>query len=180
MDRMIALLRKAAGASAQVKRDADGAVVSRGEVAVNAAPEEVYRLLDPSRSGNRWARRGDRIAAVDATNGLYRLFDCRMPDEPFLIQVNEARPFASISTTTLGDGGAPIGAIARSMSRYEIAPAPQGCVVTLVERSIFLDGLSARDVARHASMIGKGVEMDLVRLKSEAEDADIARAASRA
>ena len=177
---MIALLRKAAGAAAPVERDEDGAVVSRGEIAVGAPPEDVYRLLDPSRGGNRWARRGDRIAAVDAANGLYRLFDSRMPDEPFLVQVNEARPFASISTTTCGDGGAPIGAIARSMSRYEIAPAPQGCVVTLVERSVFVDGLSARDVARHASMIGRGVEMDLARLKSEAEDAAFARVASRA
>lgn len=170
----------AAGASPPIERDADGALVSRAQIAVGAAPEDVYRLLDPSHGGNRWTRRGDRLAAVDAAHGLYRLFDQRMPDEPFLVQVNEARPFASISMTAVGDGGAPFGAMARSMSRYDITPTPEGCVVSLVERSIFLDGLSARDVARHASMMGKGVTKDLARLKEEAEEAGAIPAASRA
>lgn len=151
--------------------DETGAVVSEADVEVGAPPEIVFGLLDPSSSANRWANRGDKVEAVDKPNGLYRLFDHRMPDEPFLMQVHDLQPPTVVSMTTTGDGGAPIGAIAQSMSCYRIEPFSGGSRVTLTERATFVDGLSKREKAQHAGMIGDSVKIDLYRLKEEAERA---------
>lgn len=135
------------------------------------APEAVYRLLDLTGSGHRWGLRGDRIVPVDGSRQLFRLIDQRAPDDPFLIQLDNASPCAVIATTTFGEGGQPIGALAKSASRYEIEPAPGGCRVTLRETPTFLDGLSAGDRKRHRNMMARGVATDLEKLKAEAEKA---------
>jgi hypothetical protein len=43
--------------------------------------------------------------------------------------------------------------------------------VTLTERATFVDGLSKREKAQHAGMIGDSVKIDLYRLKEETERA---------
>ncbi len=179
VNRLIAALRRAAGSPApKMNRPADGAVEFSAEIAINAAPVSVYQLLDPSNPQNRWTARGDRVEAVDRSNELYRLCDQRMPDEPFLMQIDKAAPPDAIAITTLGDGGQPIGALARSTSLYAIAPHPAGCAVSLTERVFFIDGLSPRDIGKHAKMMAKAVGIDLERLKDEAEATADQRAAA--
>ncbi|MCB2096074.1 MAG: hypothetical protein KDE05_00450 [Parvularculaceae bacterium] len=188
LDRIISALRRAAGLSpAQFdsgagapQRDAEGAVVTTVNATIGASPEIVRRLIDPSGDGHRWGLRGDKVEAVDRARGLYRLTDKRMPDEPFLIQIEAATGPDVVATTVFGDGGAPIGAVVKSSSRYEIAPAPGGSVVTLTERTFFLDALCDRQVKQHAHMMASGVKIDLFRLKEEAENIAAGRTVKRA
>ncbi|HNR76968.1 MAG TPA: hypothetical protein PKM48_07540 [Parvularculaceae bacterium] len=188
LDRIIAGLKRAAGltpahfdsGAAAPAREADGAVVTTARAAMAAAPEIVRRLVDPSAEGHRWGLRGDKVEAVDRVRGLYRLTDRRMPDEPFLIQIEAATGPGVVATTVFGDGGAPIGAVVKSSSRYEIAPAPGGSDVTLTERTWFVDGLPDRQLKHHAHMMASGVRIDLFRLKEEAENAAAGRAVKRA
>lgn len=153
-----------------VEQDSDGAFVHVARIRIAATSDLVWRLLDPAGDSHRWGLRGDRIDPVDRTRGLFRLTDRRMPDEPFLMQVDERSAFSLIAATLYGDGGRPIGAVSKSSSRYEIvADASGGCAVTLSEKTKFLDGLAARDLRRHARMMSEGVATDLRRLKEEAE-----------
>lgn len=182
IDRILAALRRAASlptaifrresAAGGFHKEADGGVEFSFRIVAAAAPEIAYGLLDPSYAGNRWVRRGDRIDAVDAARGLYRLTDHRLPDAPFLIQIDEASPPTLIAATILGDGGQPFGAVQKSKSRYSIAPHPDGCEITLTERTYFLETLSARELNQHAQMMDKGVKIDVARLKDEAENFD--------
>lgn len=179
LDRIIAALRRATGLSPRalsapeaLERDADGAVVFRESAEIAASPETVFRLLDIAGHDHRWSRRGDKVEAIDAGRGLYRLTDKRLPDAPFIVQVTESVQNAVIATVTVGDGGAPIGAVSKSVSRYEIAPAPGGAAATLVERAHFLAGLPEKQLRQHAHMMASGVRIDLFRLKEEAEKAD--------
>jgi hypothetical protein len=149
--------------------DADPVVSASIDIA--ATPEAVYRLLDPTGSGHRWGLRGDRIVPVDGARRLFRLIDHRMPDDPFLLQVEDVVLGATVATTTFGEGGQPIGALAKSASRYDIEPAPGGCRVTLRETPTFLEGLSASHRKRHRKMLAQGVATDLEKLKAEAETA---------
>lgn len=168
--RIAAALRTAAGTPADSfisSNDGPGGFYADAEIF--AAPDAVFRLLDPTQRENRWALRGDIVEAIDAAHGLYRLTDRRMPDEPFLMQIVESRAPLLIELRTFGDGGQPFGAVEKSSSRYEISSSPQGCVVTLIERPTFVEGLSDRQRKQHARMMARAVETDVRRLKQEAE-----------
>lgn len=164
-------IRRLFGAPGQHSPDAadDRAVVNEASIAIAAPAPSVYALLDPASASNRWALRGDRLDPVDAFHGLYRLIDQRAPDQAYLVQIDETTPGVAIATTSVGDGGAPIGVFAKSESHYRITPTQAGCDVVLVERSTFLDGLPTRMLKRHARMMADGVNADLRRLKEEAE-----------
>jgi len=180
IDRIIAALRQASSlpfaifrsdnAAGDFRREADGGVEFKAAIIATAAPEIVFGLLDPSSPASRWVRRGDRMDGVDAARGLYRLTDHRLPQEPFLVQVDEASSPTLMAATIVGDGGRLFGAVQKTKSRYSIAPHPDGCEVTLTERTYFLDALTPREFRRHAQLMNKGVQADLARLKSEAEN----------
>lgn len=145
--------------------------VITASVEISAGPDVVYRLLDLTGSGHRWGLRGDHIVQVDGARGLFRLIDQRLPDAPFLIQLEEAAPGERIATTTFGEGGQPIGALAKSASRYEISSSSKGCCVTLHETPTFIDGLSDSMKRKHRKLMSQGVAKDLEKLKAEAEKA---------
>lgn len=146
-------------------------IVNQARLQIAAPAERVFELLDPSQDGCRWRLRGDRIDVIDSAHGLFRLTDQRLPEAPFLMQVDRMTRPALIEMTIHGDGGAPIGAVAKSNSVYEIELTPGGCTVSLTERTHFVDGMAPRAFRRHSELMAKAVLKDLERLKAEAEEA---------
>ncbi len=157
-------------------RERVGGVEQRASIRINAAPHHVHTLIDPAAEFNRWRIRGERIEAIDARAGFFRLFVPGMEDRPFELQVTSSTPAARLAATVHCEDRRPFGAIFSSSGVYDISPTNNGgSSVVLTETTLFLSGLPPFHLARHVLIMKLSMRMDLLRLKYEAEtgrDAD--------
>lgn len=152
------------------------APLPKARIRIKAAPTAIHRLLDPAAAKSRWTIRGQRLEAIDARAGKYRLFDPTASDRTFLLQVTQSSPAAFIGHVVKMEDGYCLGAVDHSESRYDIAAKDDGATsVTLTEATTFAHGLPRLHLAFQALIMRFSLSLDLLRLKYEAEtgrDAD--------
>jgi hypothetical protein len=139
-----------------------------GEVAIDAAAEKVYALLDWADHRNAKRALGDQVTQVETEADRFSLVMREVPRHVFELTVTHAVPFTSYGFDCVIVP--PIGRLLKTHELYGIEPmGTESCRLKLLNSSTFVEGLGPDELGEEMLMMSIASHNALAKLKIHAE-----------